>query len=120
MKINKFHLKGVLMVELNRKKFQDAIFSFLSETMDKEKASNHTSVMVDNIVDTLSDIEKSLTANNVEGLSKKFHTLKNLLVYGDFYYESDLCQDIEMELKKNQNISHIISMYDELITGLKM
>ncbi len=108
------------MIELNKVKFYDAIYSFLSETMDKDKATNHTTVMVGNIFDTLNDIEKSLNGNNIEGLSKKFHTLKNLLVYGDFYYESDLCQDIEMELKKSKNIANIMSMYTELIDGLKM
>ena len=108
------------MIELNKNKFYDAIFSFLLETMDSDKARNHATVMVGNIIDTLYDIEKSLNNNNIAGLSKKFHTLKNLLVYGDFYYESDLCQDIEMELKKSQSIPNIMSLYTELIDGLKM
>lgn len=108
------------MIELNKNKFYDAIFSYLSETMDKDKAINHTTVMVGNIIDTLHDIEKSFISNNIDGMSKKFHTLKNLLVYGDFYYESDLCQDIEVELRKSRNISNIMSMYTELIDSLKM
>ena len=108
------------MIELDKTKFYDAIYAFLSETMDQDKATNHTTVMVGNIIDTLVDIENSLNNNNVDGLSKKFHTLKNLLVYGDFYYESDLCQDIEMELKKSQDISSIMSLYTELLDGLRM
>jgi len=110
------------MVTLDRKKFYTAIYQFLSETMDEKKTENQTNVMVDNIIDTLADIEKMMASSttNVINLSKKFHTLKNLLLYGDFYYESDLCQDIEMELRKRQKLSNVSSMYTELIDSLKM
>ena len=110
------------MVSLDRKKFYEAINQFLSETMEESKAMNQSNVMVDNIMETIADIEKMMTttSTNVITLSKKFHTLKNLLLYGDFYYESDLCQDIEIELRKSHKISNVSSMYTELIDGLKM
>jgi hypothetical protein len=110
------------MVSLDRKKFYDAIYVFLNETLDDNKAENQTNVMVENIIETAAEIEMMMTtaSTNIIALSKKFHTLKNLLLYGDFYYESDLCQDIEIELRKSHKISNISSMYTELIDSLKM
>ena len=110
------------MVDLDRTKFFDAIYAFLLESMNKEKAKNQTNIMVDNIFDTVSNILELLKNKSTSPifLSKKFHTLKNLLLYGDFYYESDLCQDIEIELRKNKKISNVLSMFNELIESLKM
>jgi len=109
------------MPKLDRKKFYDAIYDFLSETLPEEKAINQSSVMVDNILGTVDDIVDAIKKKNISYnmLSKKFHTLKNLLLYGDFYYESDICQDIEIELTKNKKISNITSLFDELINSLK-
>lgn len=111
------------MIELEREKFYEAIFDFLSETMNEDQAKNQSNMMVDNIIDIVEEISTSIKESksiDVVELPKKFHTLKNLLLYGDFYYESDLCQDIEIELRKSKKISSILSIYNELIDSLKM
>lgn len=112
------------MYMLNRSKFYNAIYDFLLESMTHEKADNQANIMVDNIFETVSNIEEAIKDKdkNISPtfLSKKFHTLKSLLLYGDFYYESDLCQDIEIELRKSKKISNITSMFEELLNSLKM
>ncbi len=107
---------------LDRYKFYQATFEYLCEHMDVKKAHNQTNIIVDNIIDSIDKINISITNNKSDPilLSKKFHTLKNLLLYGDFYYESDLCQDIEIELRKSRKITNIHSLYNELIDSLKM
>lgn len=107
---------------MDKNKFYEAIYEYLSESMSPEKAGNQTIIMVDNISSTVKSITTLINRKDVDPvlLSKKFHTLKNLLLYGDFYYESDLCQDIEIELRKSKNPRKIISIYDELIESLKM
>lgn len=109
-------------MKLDKIKFYQAIFEYLSENMDIKKAHNQANMIVDNIFDLVDKINMSIHNNNIDPilLSKKFHTLKNLLLYGDFYYESDLCQDIEIELRKTKKISSIHSIYSELIDSLKM
>ena len=108
------------MFSLNRKKFFDAIYGLLSETMTLEKATNQTDVYVDNMFDIVKDINQLIESNkDIEILSQKFHMLKGILLYGDFYYESDLCEDIEIELRKNKNIINIKSIYNDLIDNLK-
>ena len=117
------------MLDFNRDKFFDAIYDFLLESMTDEKARNQTNVMVDQIfeitrnIQYLIDLHKDSKKQDKKlpiSLSKKFHTLKNLLLYGDFYYESDLCEDIEIELRKSKNINNIVSIFDELVDSLKM
>lgn len=112
------------MIKLEREKFFDAIYDFLSETMDDEKAENQANIMVDNIIETVNSINEDMESQSTEivSVSQKFHTLKNLLLYGDFYYESDLCQDIELELRKSRKIANVnvMTMYDELIDSLKL
>lgn len=109
------------MHNLDRNKFYNAIYEFLSETIEPEKASNQANVMVDNIIETTAVIDEMMHDKKTDPiiLSKQFHTLKNLLLYGDFYYESDICQDIEIELRKKRKISNIVSFFDELISSLK-
>lgn len=106
---------------VNKDKFFSAIFAFLSETIEPKKAEAQTNIMIDNINETISII-CTMIENHTEdfrSLSQKFHTLKNLLLYGDFYYESDLCQDIEVILRKKKNLNDILSSYEELIECLK-
>lgn len=109
------------MIAINRNKFYNAIFSFLSETMMPDVAENQANAMTENIIGTICEIDNILKSPPVNStvLSKKFHTLKNFLLYGDFYYESDLCQDIEMALKNN-NFSTVETLYVELLDGLQM
>lgn len=109
-------------MKLDRLKFYQAIFEYLCENMDIKKAHIQANIIVDNIIDMVYKINLSISNSKTDPslLSKKFHTLKNLLLYGDFYYESDLCQDIEIELKKSRKISNIHSLYNELIDSLKM
>lgn len=108
------------MFSLNRQKFFDAIYSLLSETMTVEKATNQSDVYVDNMIAIVIDINQSMENSiNTEELPQKFHMLKNILLYGDFYFESDLCEDIEIELRKNKNIINIKSLYNDLIDHLK-
>lgn len=109
-------------MKLDRLKFYQAIFGYLCENMDIKKAHIQANIIVENIIDMVDKINLSISNPKTDPslLSKKFHTLKNLLLYGDFYYESDLCQDIEIELKKSRKISNIHSLYNELIDSLKM
>jgi len=105
--------------ELSREKFYNAINSFLMETLPPEKAANQTEVYVDNMFEVIDDIDQSIQDNNPDMLPSKFHRLKNILLYGDFYYESDLCADIEQQLKKDKNVDGTKSMYEELLDTLK-
>lgn len=109
-------------MQLDREKFYTAIYEFLSEELTPVQAENQSAVMVDNILSCVSKINKLMVISSTDPktLSKEFHILKNLLLYGDFYYESDLCQDIEIELRKSKKISNVLSMYEELINSLKM
>lgn len=109
-------------MQLDRDKFYTAIYDFLSEDMTPSKAENQANIMVDNILSLVTKIKNALNSKSTDPilLSKEFHTLKNLLLYGDFYYESDLCQDIEIELRNSKKISNIHSIYNELIDSLKM
>ena len=104
------------------KKLYDAILDFLSETMDKDEAQNQSLNIMSAIIELNNKLNNMI--NNGEDdtslVAKKFHTLKNLLLYGDFYYESDLCQDIEEKLRETNSISSIIDLNNELQKSLSM
>jgi len=100
----------------------DAIFDFLQDNLTPTDATIQTKSIIKQIIDI--DLEiNTLIKNNttdISKLTKKFHTYKNLLLYGDFYYESDLCQDIEVKLRETNNVSAIETLYNELQSSLKM
>jgi hypothetical protein len=108
------------MHSLNREKFYNAINSFMLESMSVEKAADQAKMHVDNMFEIISDIDHTIH-NDITGdtLLQKFHKLKGILLYGDFYYESDLCEDIEIELRKSKNIKKIQALYYDLIENLK-
>ena len=107
------------MVSLKRQKFYDAIYSFLLESLSPEKSANQAEIYVENMIDILKDIELLMEENNVKILPQKFHLLKNILLNGDFYYESDLCEDIEQGLRKNKKVDNVKSLYNDLLESLK-
>lgn len=110
------------MQSLNRAKFYDAINSFMQESMSIEQAAKQTKMHVDDMFELVTDIDQIISNDdrtNCETLIQKFHKLKGILLYGDFYYESDLCEDIEIELRANKNIETIRTYYDDLIENLK-
>jgi len=110
------------MVKLDRDKFFDAIFAYLAESISIEKATLQANTMTDDLFTMYEKISTSMedpTFKDFETLVGQFHTLKNLLLHGDFYYESDLCQDIEIDLRKNKDISNIKSLFGELVESLK-
>jgi len=109
-------------MEAFEKKLYDAIFEYLSETMTDESADEQARNLVGQIIELNTTITYMVEANETDTglLSKKYHTLKNLLLYGDFYYESDLCQDIEEKLRETKNTSSILEMHSELQSSLLM
>jgi len=110
-----------LMFNLDSNKFYNAIYDFLSESMTPEAAKKKSEDMSNNIIIIVDEIYNHIQTNTDELLlSSRFHTLKSHLLFGDFYYESDLCQDIEIELRKNKNISNISFLFEELLKSLKM
>jgi hypothetical protein len=107
---------------IDRIKFYDAIYDFLCETLNGDEVSIKATLMVDNIEETLLEINTMLfndDINNISAVSTKLHSVKNLLLYGDFYYESDLCQDMELELRKGTPLHEIRPMFDDLMDSLK-
>lgn len=106
---------------LERLKFFDAINDFLLEELNADKAQQQTTVMVDSILEIVNSIDEDINNGNVvpQLIATKFHTLKSLLLYGDFYYESDICQDIEISLRNNHTVGNIYASYEELIKSLK-
>ena len=109
-------------MEAFKKKLYDAIFDYLNESMTDDKADEQSINIVNEIVELDKEILTMITkeTNDLGLLSKKFHTLKNLLLYGDFYYESDLCQDIEEKLRETRNLNSIMMLNNELQSTLKM
>jgi hypothetical protein len=105
-----------------KKKLYDAIFDYLNESMSDTNANEQAMNMVDQIIELDTEINQMFLSEEVDTslLSKKFHTLKNLLLYGDFYYESDLCQDIEETLRTTKDIKTVIELNNELQSSLKM
>lgn len=108
------------MYKFNRTKFYKGIFMFLNETVDIKNASIQANEMVDNIGKILQEIDVSINKKNhdISTLIKKFHILKNMLLYGDFHYECDICEDIEIKLCKEKDVSKILSMYENLVDVL--
>lgn len=101
-----------------------AISEYLGDTVDDiTKVDEQTNLIVENIMSLLDEIEEIIDLNNdtdASFLSQKYHTVKNLLLYGDFYYESDICQDIEETLRKSHTISSIKDLHLSLLESLKM
>lgn len=100
----------------------DAIFDFLQDNMPPTDAAIQTKNIIIQIETIDSEINTLINNNthNIPELAKKFHTYKNLLLYGDFYYESDLCQDIELTLRETGALSSIKPLYNDLQSSLKM
>lgn len=109
-------------MDIFKKRLYDAIFDYLSESMEEDKANIQTNTIIEQIVDLYLEIQRLVDEKTTKTslLSKKFHTLKNLLLYGDFYFESDLCQDIEEKLRETKDVESIISIYHELQSSLKL
>lgn len=110
-------------MSLNEKKIFDAVFDYLNETMETAQAEQQAQTILEQIIDLDTEIAmriNSKTPTDIQLLSRKFHTYKNLLLYGDFYYESDLCQDIEEILRKTQDTNSIIDSYNDLQSSLKL
>lgn len=110
------------MPDINEARIKKEICSFLSETLEPSKVEDQSKLLMGDLLNSIMIIESIINAPtpNINLLTHKFHTMKNILLYGDFYYESDLCQDIELELMKNKTVSNIKSMYVLLIDSLKM
>lgn len=109
------------MHTIKKEKLFEPIYSFLNESMDEKQAKIQAEIFIENINETLSDICLLIEKQNFDKklLSKKFHTLKNLLLYGDFYFESDICQDIESLLRNDIiEITKVKDSFSKLISCL--
>ena len=106
---------------INEQRIYGSIYSFMSESMDDKRAAETTDIVMDGINDKIKVINRMLTKSelDVSELSVIFHTLKSYLLYGDFDYESDICQDIEIALRENEEVPTIKCMFDELVKRLK-
>lgn len=100
-----------------------AISEYLLETLDVDKAEEQANLIIENIISLIKEIEEIIDiGNDMDStlLSQKYHTVKNLLLYGDFYYESDICQDIEETLRATHNIESIKPLHTSLIESLNV
>jgi hypothetical protein len=106
---------------LYKKRLYDAVYDFMLDSLSVVEAKEKAMIIVEQIDEVYNEIEELITndIDNPSVLSKKYHTLKNLLLYGDFYYESDLCQDIEEKLRETSDISSILPIQSELDSILK-
>lgn len=104
-----------------KNKIYYAVFEYLTESMSLEESNDKASIIVEQIVKVNNEINEHLyDMTDINILTKEYHTLKNLLLYGDFYYECDLCQDIEEKLRETHDKSDVYALNEELQNSLKM
>ena len=100
----------------------DSIFEFIKDEHGEDEAKLETHKFVDDTVLHLEDLDTMTeeTEPDISSVMRKFHTLKNLFLYADLYYESDLAADIEDEIRNEIKITERAKkLYDELYESLK-
>lgn len=101
------------------KKLENAIFYFLSETLDNSMALDESKKIALDIAHLIEEINFSLKEARVYPKNSKVHHLKNLLLYGDFYYEADICEELEIETRSKGDIDFMVACFDSLIKSLE-
>jgi len=97
-------------------RLNEAIYNFFLENYENENMAIEKSESITNqILELIENINIKFDNRYEENTAKQIHTLKHLLLYADLDDVSDLCQELENDMRKGI-FNHYLK--DKIITEI--
>ena len=97
-------------------RLNEAIYNFFLENYENENMAIEKSESITNqILELIENINIKFDNRYEENTTKQIHTLKHLLLYADLDDVSDLCQELENDMRKGI-FNHYLK--DKIITEI--
>ncbi len=104
------------MLTTDIKCIRESIYNFFLENYENEKmALEKSESITQQILELIKNINIKFDKKNNEQTTKEIHTLKHLLLYADLDEISDMCQELENDMRKGI-FNHYLK--DKIITEI--
>lgn len=91
---------NAIMLPTDIKCIRESIYNFFLENYENEKmALEKSESITQQILELIKSINIKFDKKNNEHTTKEIHTLKHLLLYADLDEISDMCQELENDMR---------------------
>ena len=82
-----------------REKLEKLVYEYFINDFPDEVAKDKAKKTAVEIISLMQDIEHEIITKDLQSLTRSVHTLKHLLLYADLDELSDMCQDLESDIR---------------------